>query len=247
MPRLTFDDGYLDHFTTVFPLLHERGWQGSFFPPVRPCRDYVLLDVNKVHFTLAACNDHGLLVDAIRDFVSQRQGVDTVRSFAAYWDELAVGNRLDPPQIVFIKRMLQHALPEALRTELADALFARFVSVDQDAFAAELYMSSDQLRMMIREGMYVGSHGAGHYWLDRLDEQAQARDIDESLAFLADLGAPVHDWVMCYPYGAHDDTVRALLRQRHCVIGLTTEVGTAEPGRDDPLAFARLDTNDLPA
>src|SRR5688572_27889430 len=30
---LTFDDGYLDHFTNVFPILHERGLQGSFFPP----------------------------------------------------------------------------------------------------------------------------------------------------------------------------------------------------------------------
>ena len=27
---LTFDDGYSDHYSVVFPLLHERGWQGSF-------------------------------------------------------------------------------------------------------------------------------------------------------------------------------------------------------------------------
>jgi peptidoglycan/xylan/chitin deacetylase (PgdA/CDA1 family) len=36
---LTFDDGYSDHYSFVFPLLKSRGWQGSFFPPVRAVRD----------------------------------------------------------------------------------------------------------------------------------------------------------------------------------------------------------------
>ena len=31
---LTFDDGLLDHFTTVFPRLVERGLPGSFYVPV---------------------------------------------------------------------------------------------------------------------------------------------------------------------------------------------------------------------
>ncbi len=30
---LTFDDGYADHFQTVFPLLDRFGLQGSFFAP----------------------------------------------------------------------------------------------------------------------------------------------------------------------------------------------------------------------
>lgn len=31
---LTFDDGYLDAYTTVFPLLRDRGMTGTFFPPI---------------------------------------------------------------------------------------------------------------------------------------------------------------------------------------------------------------------
>jgi len=33
---LTFDDGYADHFQSVFPVLDDHGIQGSFSPPPRP-------------------------------------------------------------------------------------------------------------------------------------------------------------------------------------------------------------------
>jgi peptidoglycan/xylan/chitin deacetylase (PgdA/CDA1 family) len=142
--------------------------------------------------------------------------------------------------------MLQHGLPETLRHKLARELFECTVSVDERAFAAELYMTPEQLQTMIRCGMYVGSHGAEHFWLDRLDPARQTVDIDKSLKFLRALGAPTDRWVMCYPYGAYNDTLLTVLRDWGCVVGLTTRVAVAELGCDDPLALPRLDTNDLP-
>jgi len=94
--------------------------------------------------------------------------------------------------------------------------------------------------------MYVGSHGAGHFWMNRLDAARQATEIDASLDFLRDLGAPSNHWVMNYPYGAYNDTLLRLLRDRGCAVGLTTRVAVAQPGVDDPLLLPRLDTNDLP-
>lgn len=38
---LTFDDGYIDHFTYVFPMLKEYGMQGSFL-----CRGKYLQNIN---------------------------------------------------------------------------------------------------------------------------------------------------------------------------------------------------------
>ncbi|TAN63276.1 MAG: polysaccharide deacetylase [Magnetospirillum sp.] len=240
---LTFDDGYLDHYTTVFPLLHERGWQGSFFPPVKTVVDRQLLDVNKIHFILAAEPDTQAIIAEIRVFLDQHgDGVP----FESYWRELAQPSRFDPAAVIFIKRLLQHRLPEALRNQLTQALFHRFVSTDPAMFAAEVYMSVDQLKAMIRCGMYVGSHGAHHYWFDRLTAGQQAAEIDVSLAFLAELGAPTQDWVMCYPYGAYNDETLPLLRARGCAVALTTEVAVARIGVHSPLALPRLDTNDLP-
>jgi peptidoglycan/xylan/chitin deacetylase (PgdA/CDA1 family) len=243
---LTFDDGYSDHYSVVFPLLHERGWQGSFFPSASTVLRGELLDVNRIHFILAAQPDPQPILAAIRRFVNEQRCDGAVRAFDEYWRDLAQASRFDPAEVVFIKRMLQHGLPEDLRNELTRSLFERFVSVDSAAFAGELYMTSDQLRTMIRCGMYVGSHGARHYWLDRLDPTRQAMEIDASLDFLRVLGAPTEDWVMCYPYGAYNDTLLPLLRERNCAVGLTTNVAAAQPGLDNALALPRLDTNDLP-
>jgi peptidoglycan/xylan/chitin deacetylase (PgdA/CDA1 family) len=243
---LTFDDGYSDHYSTVFPLLHERGWQGSFFPPAVTVLDGELLDVNRIHFILAAQPDTRPVLAAIRGFVEERRHAGAVRPFDEYWGELAQASRFDPAEVVFIKRILQFGLPEDLRTELARSLFERFVSVDPAAFAAELYMTPEQLRTMLRCGMYIGSHGARHYWLDRLDPSRQAGEIDAALDFLRALGAPTEDWVMCYPYGAYNDTLLPVLKERGCAAGLTTRVAVARPGVDDALALPRLDTNDLP-
>ena len=148
--------------------------------------------------------------------------------------------------VCFIKDMLQRGLPELLRGLIADELFARFVSHDEQAFAREVYMSVDQIACLQRHGQYVGSHGYNHYWLDSLPPDLQRLEIDRSLDFLAQVGSPVDRWMMCYPYGAHDASVRGLLAERRCVVGLTTDQGIARLDRDTPLVLPRLDTNDLP-
>ncbi len=243
---LTFDDGYSDHYSSVFPLLYERGWQGSFFPPVATVRDGVLLDVNRVHFILAASSDTNSVIRKIRAYIDEHQEHPEVRPFSAYWSELAHSSRMDTEETIFIKRVLQHGLPEVLRNELAKMLFERFVSVDAATFAAELYMRPEQLRTMIGCGMYVGSHGAGHYWMDRLSVAEQVCEVDSSLEFLKFLGAPTEDWVMCYPFGAYNQSLSCYLEKRLCAVGLTTRVAIARVGIDDSLALPRVDTNDVP-
>lgn len=244
---LTFDDGYLDHFTTVFPLLHERGLQGSFFPPARTILNGDLLDVNKIHFVLAAAKDVAPIVGAIRAFIGERRAAGPdLWEWDRYWATYAEANAYDTAEIIFIKRMLQKALPEDLRNELADLLFAQYVSADPAAFAAELYMSADQVKTMVRSGMYVGSHGNAHYWLDSLDREKKAEEIDCALTFLSMVGAPTERWVMCYPYGAYDAEVLELLGGRSCAVGVTTRAAVADLGRDAPLELPRVDTNELP-
>jgi peptidoglycan/xylan/chitin deacetylase (PgdA/CDA1 family) len=107
-------------------------------------------------------------------------------------------------------------------------------------------MTPDQLGMLQRHGMYVGSHGYGHFWLNAMSTLEQEREIDRSLAFLKSVGADTRRWIMCYPYGAHNESLRSVLKSRNCAVGLTTEVGLARLGEHDPLMLPRLDTNDLP-
>lgn len=244
---LTFDDGYREHYDLVFPLLFDRGLQGSFFAPVAPVRDAVLLDVNRVHFILACCPDVARLGAIIDDRLEAGRAALGLPGAATFRAEWARPNRFDDAETIYVKRMLQTALPEALRSTIARDLFARFVTADEAAFAAELYLDRDQARLMQSCGMYFGSHGTSHVWLNRISREDQLAEIDGSLGFLRDIGSPVDDfWVMCYPFGGWDESLLSVLRARGCALGLTTEVAAADLSRHDPLLLPRFDTNDFP-
>jgi peptidoglycan/xylan/chitin deacetylase (PgdA/CDA1 family) len=243
---LTFDDGFLDHFTTVLPRLVARGLTAGFYPPAAAVEGRRLLDTHKIQLILAACDDTGKLARRLLDLIDARRHEDAMPSGETLWRQHAVASRFDGPEVVFVKRVLQRALPEAVRSELAQRLLEEYVGVDEATLAHELYMDTEQLRCMARLGMDVGGHGAAHVWLDSLARPAQTAEIDATLAFLARIhGRAPADWVMCYPFGSYDATTLALLRDRGCALGLTTRVDVARDlGR--PLELPRLDTNDLP-
>lgn len=243
---LTFDDGYRDHYEHVFPLLLERGWQGSFFPVLKATLGEEVLNVNRIHFLLAVVEEKEILVKEILDFVETSREEYDLETGQSYYSRLAKPNRWDSGDVIFIKRMLQRELPEELRTELAKRLFARFFSEGERVFARKLYLSMDQLKEMRAAGMFIGSHGYNHFWLNSLSPQSQEDEIEESLAFLTSLGCSKQNWVMCYPFGAYDDVTLRILKERGCVLGLTTEIGIVDIDSCDPFVLPRLDTNDLP-
>lgn len=243
---LTFDDGYAEHFSHVYPILKKHKMQGSFYIPAKTVQENVLLDVNKIHFILASCSYPSLLVKEIELQIKFYSEAYNLNEFKCYYQELAIANRFDPAEVIFVKRMLQHALPEKLRTIIADTLFAKFVSVDEAAFSKELYMDEIQIQHMVDDGMHVGSHGYDHYWWNKLDEKALDDEISGSLRFLDKVGVDMNNWTACYPYGSSSDSVVSTLKSKGCKLAFTTEVNTVDLNIDNPLLIPRLDTNDLP-
>ena len=243
---LTFDDGYIDHFTEVFPVLEREKLSGCVFPPAKCILEHRVLDVNKIHFILAAVADKNLLVSKIFERIRESESDLGLRSCEEYWEALGKPNRWDPPEVAFCKRILQRELPVELRQAIVDELFGLYVTGDEANFARELYMTPDQIAFLQQRGMCIGSHGYDHCWLNRLTERQQEDEIDKSLSFLSALGVDITRWIMCYPYGAYNDSLLSILRSRNCVAGLTTEVGLADLKRHDPLTLPRINTNDLP-
>lgn len=244
---LTFDDAFADHYTHVFPLLRRLGLPAAFFPPARVVLEHVVLDVNKLHFVLAAVPDKQALVNAMFAHVAEYRSAYDLPSEARYLETVDIsGNRWDTPEVALFKRMLQRELPEAVRGAIADRLFREFVTDDEAAFARELYMSPDQMREMVGAGMYFGNHGYNHAWLNRLPPEEQEIEIDCALAFLRDIGVPTGHWMMNYPYGGWNESLLEILRRKGCAAAVSTRVGKADLDRDDPLLLPRLNTNDLP-
>jgi len=243
---LTFDDGFTDHREIVLPRLLQRRITGSFYPPARCAEQRWVLDVHKVQFIIAVSPDVEKLVKDVLAAVAEHRAAHALPDDETLLRTYRGPSRFDPPEIIFVKRLLQHGLPQQIRQAVIDRLFEQRVSRDEKAFADELYMSVGQLRDMLAAGMDVGGHGYAHDWLEHFPPERQAEDIQRTVGFLERLqGKPPRDWTMCYPYGSYNETTLKLLRQAGCALGLTTKVGV-NTDLSRPLELQRLDTNDLP-
>jgi len=241
---LTFDDGYKDHFTFVLPELLKRKLQGSFFPPVKPVLEREILDVNRIHFILACTKDFRNLVYDV-DNLCIDHGITPV-DLISFKSKFAIPSRYDTADVMYVKRVLQHVLSEDIRNSISSKLFQIYVNRTELEFADELYLSIDETKKLIESGMYVGSHGYRHLWLDKETYESQSLEIDSSLKFLKDVGASTNNWIMCYPYGGYNDDTLSILKERNCAVGLTAKVGLAKVSREFSLELARFDTNDYP-
>lgn len=244
---LTFDDGYSDHFANVFPILDARGIQGGFFPPVQAVLEHTVLDVNKIHFVLAAVPDAAALVEQVFFSLAEFRSEHSLKTREAYLVAVTGDHRYDAREVTVLKRLLQRELPEQVRSEIVRRLFAEHVTSDEAGFACELYMSMDQIACLRRHGMHIGSHGYTHVWLNHVSPEKQAVEIDRSQDFLQMLGIGRDNWTMCYPYGGFNDSLLQILREHQCQLGFTVEARVADLNMDDRLTLPRIDTNDLPS
>ncbi len=243
---LTFDDGYAEHFNLVYPALRDLDIQGSFFIPVKAVVEHELLDVNKIHFILASLHNVNDIINDIRLDVLTYKVQFNLKDFDDYFDELALANRFDTKEVIFVKRMLQHALPEELRNLLSSKYFEKYVGMNEKTFAKELYMNESQIKQLVRDGMHVGCHGYDHYWWNKLDSDSLKAELIRSKEFLMSMGCDMSHWTACYPYGSSSDSVVKELEIQGCKLAFTTEVKVADIESHSKLLIPRLDTNDFP-
>jgi peptidoglycan/xylan/chitin deacetylase (PgdA/CDA1 family) len=244
---LTFDDGYKEHFTEVFPILNRRGIQGAFFPPSQAILEHKMLDVNKIHFILATAKNIKKLVEDTHTIILKLSDKYQLNKPEYYRNKLRDSHhRYDSAEIVYIKRLLQREIPETPRAIILDTLFEKYLNINEKVFAKELYMSSDQIKCMHRNGMHIGGHGYSHQWLNTLSSEDQEREIKKTVEFLNYIGVNTERWTMCYPYGAYNQKTIDLLKTNNCTLGLTTQVGTATLTNIKAYTLPRMDTNDFP-
>ena len=242
---LTFDDGYIDHYENVFPLLRKNKIQGCFFPVPSTIDQCKMLIANKIHFILASVEDMVKLVDEILSMISSSKKKFGLFDPKEYYERYARPSRYDPGEVIFIKRILQKGLPSELREKILNELFDKFVTDNEKSFAKELYLNVEQMKEMKEDGMVFGSHGYYHDWLNTLSHNAQEKEMKQSLRFLKKIDSH-KDWVMCYPYGGYDDSIIQIIKDQGCRLGFTIDVRLADICKDNPLLIPRLNTNDLP-
>ena len=235
---LTFDDGFIDHYETAFPILRRRGLSGTFFLTQEACGDTPrLLPVHKAQFLLAR-----LGADAFGQAVLAASGRTLPRTQGG-----AFGlDRWEDEDARAVKRLVIQELPFDEAERILDELFGRLVG-DAGAFARQLYLSHAMVREMADAGMVFGYHARSHRMLARLPVEEQERELRGGVGWIRALtGQPTVSF--CYPWGGPHtytpDTVR-ILRESGYSLAFNT---VRRPLRlDDPMfELPRVDTRDLP-
>ncbi|QDZ28999.1 polysaccharide deacetylase family protein [Noviherbaspirillum sp. UKPF54] len=209
---VTFDDGYADNAELAFPILKKHGIPATFFIATG------FLDGGRMW------NDS--VIELVR-----RCPVDSLDLHAlglgilptASWDQRAesIGRLLQALKYLPLDERMERV--EAMRELMGIAL------------PASLMMSSQQVKMLDREGMEIGAHTVNHPILATLDRTAARREIADSRDFLeALLRVPVKSFA--YPNGKPQRDYLAeqvgIVKDLRFELAVSTGWGTARNGTD---------------
>jgi peptidoglycan/xylan/chitin deacetylase (PgdA/CDA1 family) len=238
---LTFDDGFIDHYEAVLPVLRRRGVTGTFFLSQNACGpEPRLLGVHKIHLLLASLGAEvfGRAVLAECALSPARAAGSRTVFGADRWEE--ADDRA-------IKHLLNYELPYQEADRVLDALFSRHLG-DAAAFARGLYLNETMVREMSAAGMVFGYHTRSHRMLSRLGADEQADELRDGVGWIRGLTGQ-SSVPFCYPWGGPQTyspvTVR-LLHDAGYSLAFNTVRRRAVIGQDHPFELPRLDTRDLP-
>ena len=236
---LTFDDGFVDHYEHVFPILRDRGLGGIFFVAGRTLgAKPVLLNVHKTHFLLSHLGANRFTEEVATAL--EREGVDTGTA------EREGIYRYDEAPDVRIKRILNYEAPYPVADRVLTGIFTRHLG-DSVTFARGLYLSAAQIREMADGGMTFGFHTESHPVLSRLDAAAQRTELRDGPRLVADLTGQ-QSASFCYPYGfSHTynaDTLRVLAECGYSM-AFNTVRREIVVGQDQRYELPRFDTRDV--
>ncbi len=244
---LTFDDGYADNYRFVLPVLADKKLQGSFYPPAQAILEHKVLDVNKIHFILATAPGIPQLLKDISAQLHVYRKEFNLPSFDELFRTLAIASEIDTKEVIFIKRLLQVALPIVAREHITRFLFEKYVQKTEAEFSRELYMNIGQIRELQAAGMHIGSHAYSHQWLATLPENQQRTEVDLSLEFLKLAGADINNWTMTYPFGSYNASLLNILEEKKCRLAFkSVPAGIADIASHHKFEFPRIDTINIP-
>ncbi len=242
---LTFDDGFSDHRRFVLPELTSRGLWGVFYITTGVHQTGTLLDVHRIHCLMGSMGVPSLL-ERLADMVDDSMIVpEHVEAFNTL--PYRKQNAGEAPRQV--KRLLNYYLADDARTSVLDRLMGD--AFDEAAMVESFYMQPGEIREMQDHGMIVGSHTITHPVMSKLSAAEQAREINDSFAFLDDATGGLRLRTFCYPFGGFhtftDDTER-LLAESGCRFAFNVEHRDMTPQdlRERPMALPRYDCNLFP-
>lgn len=242
---LTFDDGLIDHYRYVRPILAERDLWGIFYVSSATLQAQQLLSVHRVHYLLGRFGGTRVL-NVLEQLLDDRLFID------GFYEQLKAApyamQSMDEHSLR-VKKIVNYALKPECKDPLLGELF-RQLAGDESALAQQLYMSPAQIREMADDGFAFGAHGESHNLLTKFNGEALSREVVGAVDALNEHLAQPSD-TFCYPYGGPDsynNQVLAELQKRSIRYGFCVESADISVAdlRERPLCLPRYDCNEFP-
>jgi len=213
---ITFDDAYADFADFAWPILRQLRLPATLFVPTAyPGRPEMAFWWDRLYQAFG-CTHRSELRDTPLGTLS-----------------------LAPDLRHSSLRALQNYIPTIAHDEgmrLVDRVCAQLIETPATCGSV---LDWDQLRLLARDGVTLGSHTRTHPILtqlppDRIREEVQGsqQDLKKEIGYALP--------VFCYPNGDHDDTVTSILHEEGFRLGFTTLVGDNAMDSADLLRLRRI-------
>ncbi len=223
---LTFDDGYVDFFTHVFPILRTLQLPATVFAAIE------FLDGSIPWY------------DQIRYVVyhTKLNSVDLRLNGSVM--SLSLTNNAERNHSYNLLKRLLGCAANGLRCRRLSSLCEQFHLTDLSPLSGST-MTWEQLKVVQQSGIEIGGHSYSHPFLINLDDKTLYREVMQPKLILEErLQVKIDNF--CYPAGRYTDydlKTKAFIRQSGFHSACSTEHGYVQKN-DDPFALKRLFTTE---
>ena len=215
---VTFDDGFRDQYENAYPVLKRWRIPATLFLITSTVDATSLLWLHKLYILLGHMDAQEAQA-AVKDYVG--------REHAGLSFYEAVRRVVCSPD-----RARMHRFIDGLAQRLG------WTSEEEARWARQVYLTSEQIRVMRDNGVAVESHGHEHLPVDSVSPADIRRDILQSTSWIEEhLGYRAR--FFGYPFGFVSPVSVQVLRELGCVGACTTEHRPLRAG-EDPFALPRV-------
>lgn len=195
---LTFDDGTIDHYQNVYPILKKYDVTGVFFI----CSNIFKENILKIHFVhqiLNKANIDEVYRETQKYLLENNINIDTI-----------VDKKLENWKEVYVKHLIQTILSQEHSERIINKLVKKYdISTNYENY----YMSINNMLEMKSTGMEFGCHTNTHKRLSFLNKIEQNKEIQENMELLYKNNLLTNTDVLsiAYPFGDYDNTTTKVL------------------------------------
>lgn len=188
---LTFDDGLKDHFR-IIKILEKYKIKGLFFICSKPFKNKAL-DVHLIHYIRSITSSKYLFEFLLKKFPKQIKILEKQKK------KICKFYTYDTEKNAIIKYFFNFVVKKKILEKVIAELF-KTKKLSTKKFLQKTYMNEKDLKILMKNGHYLGLHGHSHNPLNKINQKIN-NDLDKNKKILTKITGIIRFKFFAYPYG----------------------------------------------